>query len=729
MPERPAAPFLWLAGIAVLALIATDAFVTSSMLRRITATTTLDPAQQAAPTAPGSRERSIMLLPGALDAKWYLIHTEEVLRGDAWRVRHTGLDNTPMGREVHWASLIPWSLGLGALLAGGLSGVPAAESVQTAALWFGPVSLVLTLGLIGWLVWRRFGAGTAALAILLCAATASFSGMFQSGQVDHHGIAAALCLAGVFCLGAGSAGLSAQSSAWWPAASGVFGGLAMWTSTSTALPVIAACGPAWILALLAARPSRSLCFRPADPWRWSVAGATTSLACYVLEYFPFLMGWRLEVNHPLYATAWLGAGWILSHALRLLALRRGIGIADPAAPPGGPAAAITAMMALAAPVLLLVFLRDRVFVVSDPFLFALHEHYIREFIPLWRTFGEPGAAAKLIDLSWWPLLFVILTTLLLRRRKTLPGWVPPVLILALVPALVAQVEAVMQVRWTGLATALWIAGVILAAGLATELSSQLAWGRWTRIALGLWVALGLLPATIATVRGAMAIGGDEAGLFPKAMVPPLILRDVAHRLLRADAVPRVLSDPTSSSELAFYGGLSVLGTLYWENTEGLRRAARIFSAASESEARALLTETGITHIVLPTWDTFADMNAYARLLAADGAPRYAAAPYLARVLSGDEQPDWVRPIHYPIPDIFGIRECRMDIVAIVPGQTPFEARRARGLYEFERGNHTAAIRCFEEALRLRPGDSELTGWVNALRGRLKPQSAPHPPGL
>lgn len=727
MPERKIARRLLLAGAAaaVFGMVATDAFLTSSVLRRIAATTTLDASQQAAPRAPEARERSAMLLPGALDAKWYLIHAEQFLTGDSWRIRRTELDNTPQGREVHWASLIPWSLGLAALVAAGASSGSPTDSVQGTALWFGPVSQMFVFALLTWLICRRFGAAIAALALLLLATSASFAGTFQSGQVDHHGIASALCLASVFCLGAGSAGLGSQR---WPAASGVCAGLAMWISSATAVPVIAASGVAWLLAILVVRPAPGLRLRTGDPWRWAVAGAATSLVLYALEYFPDHMGWRLEVNHPLYAAAWLGAGWLLSQTLRRLAAWKGLE-AD-GGPRGSVVAAIAATLAVAAPAVLIAVARDRVFLVSDPFLFDLHERYIREFTSLGRTLVEPGWEAKLIDLAWWPALFVIVAALLLRRRQALPECVPAVLVVALVPALVGQAEAILQVRWTGLATALWIGALVLATGLAAEFQRQLAWRRWTKILLGAWVALGLLPAAIATARGVSTLAKADLPEFPKAMVPSLLLRDIAHRMARTDParVPRVLADPTSSSELAFYGGIPVIGTLYWENTEGLKRAARIFSATSAEEALSLLQEAGITHIVLPTWDTFSELDAYSQLLAADDESSPPTQPYLARVLSGQEQPEWIRPIHYPIPQVFGVGNCRVDIVEVMPGQTPFAARRARGLFEFERGDYAAAIRQFEEALRLQPDAPEIADWVDALRRKLGAPPNPSAPG-
>jgi hypothetical protein len=701
-------------------LVVWDYLVTSELLQRVTAVGTLDAMQMAAIPAPGSRERSTMLLPGALDAKWYLIHAESFLRGDCWRIRWTTLDNAPAGREVHWASLLVWALGGWAALVSWFTGGTPADCVQTAALSLGPLTQFVSMGVLAWLFWRRFGAMVAAFGLLVLSTTTTFACMFQTGQVDHHGLVAAMCLASVFCLGAGSAGVLQQGvkpDGWWAAASGVFAGLGIWVSSATALPVIAACGPGWLLAVLAVPAGSPVRLWPGAAWRWAVAGAATSLACYLLEYFPGHMGWRLEVNHPIYSLAWLGAGWLLARSLRLLARWKSFEVEATGEPVGGLPAAVAALLALAAPVALVGLAGERVFLVSDPFLFALHQRYIREFMPVWRSFEGPDWPVMLIDLAWWPVLFATLAALLLRRRAVLPPWTLAALVLPVIPTLVAQAEAVMQVRWSGLASSLWIASLALAAGLAWQFRGELAWGRWKKFALGAWVILGVLPFPLGILRDASAL---EGGGLPKTLAPPLLLRDIAQRLVRSDPqkLPRVLSDPTSSSELAFYAGLPVIGTLYWENTPGLKRAARIFSAKTEAEARSSLLEAGVTHIVLPTWDAFADMDAYSGLLALEGGRHGDEQPYLAGVLSGENQPDWIRPIHYPIPAVFGVGNMRVDIVAFAPEQTPFEAKRARGLFEFERGDWAAAIRHFEAAMQIDASDPEIPRWLAALRKRV-----------
>jgi predicted MFS family arabinose efflux permease len=50
-------------------------------------------------------------------------------------------------------------------------------------------------------------------------------------------------------------------------------------------------------------------------------------------------------------------------------------------------------------------------------------------------------------------------------------------------------------------------------------------------------------------------------------------------------VPVVLTGPNASTEMTYHAGLRTVGTLYWENMPGLKRAARIFAAADAAEAK------------------------------------------------------------------------------------------------------------------------------------------------
>jgi len=716
--------FFFAAALFCLLLVWLDARVTAQLLKRVAAIATLDAGQLGTPVAHGARERSGALLLGAFDAKWYIIHAEAFLSGESWRIRSTNLDNAPYGREVHWASLLVWSLAGWATLLSWFSGSQAVEEVQRAALSFGPISFVLVAATFATLVWRKFGPATAGVAFLVVATASPVHDMFRSGEVDHHGFAAFFCMACVFCLVAGGAGfaqIGSPSLNRWFVASGVFGGLGLWASASTTIPVIAACGLGALLALgVLRRGDRGIVVRPQVWWVWALAGAATSLACYLVEYFPFDLSWRLEVNHPLFALAWLGGGWTLALLSAWTAGRRNL--TKQLLMPWPRGAVFTAgtvalaLLAVVVPLLIIRLVGSSVFAVSDPFLLRLHADYIREFAPAWVAHAGPGWIGKLFNLAWWPALAAILIRVLFHRRSSLPGFVGPALAVPATAAVVAQAEALWQVRWTGLAMGLWIVLLVSALGLLLG-PGRAAWpGRRGRWVIAILFFLGLLPAIWGTAVSYLTLRDVVSSNYPKSLAPSLLLRDIAHRLIRAypDRIPVVLADPTSSTELAFYGGIPVIGTLYWENNVGLQRAARIFSAREEDELRQGLAAAGIGFIVLPTWNSFADASAYRPLLRATGEDIGLGRAYLSQVIAGQARPDWLRPVHYPIPSAFGLAGEQVHIFEFVPDQTPFAALRARGLYEFERGGYAAAVKEFEAALSLQ-SDDEILSWLSALR--------------
>jgi hypothetical protein len=193
----------------------------------------------------------------------------------------------------------------------------------------------------------------------------------------------------------------------------------------------------------------------------------------------------------------------------------------------------------------------------------------------------------------------------------------------------------------------------------------------------------------------------------------LLLRDVARRISESSpgTVPTVLCGPNSSTELSYQAGLKTLGTLYWENMPGLKAAAHIFAVPDGDEALRLLTASGVTHIVVPSWDNFA--AAYDDLLAkTEGRPGGMA--FFKSILENEEYPTWLRPFAYPIPSTSGIDSQSVRIFAVLPAQNAFESWFYRGVYHFESGQPEKAKRAFEHAALLRPTDARVKTYLENL---------------
>ena len=344
----------------------------------------------------GQRSQSV-----SLDGSHWVMQTQRMLADGDWRVRSVDYDNFPHGREVHWSSSLHWWLGGLSWLWSSVSGCSAGVAVEQVALYANPLAFLLFFALLVPLVWRRFGpVASGALALGLVTVT-PFRELYGFVDPDHHGLVAACCLCSVLFLVIGGAGWVKavavaspgamplpvfDSSKRWFIAAGFAGGAGLWISSATQVPVLIGTGLAALVAngWLARKVPRTAPWRIApELWRvWGVAGAVASLGFYLLEYFPSHLGLRLEVNHPLYALAWLGGGDLLCRLVRSLA---GNDFAKPGRDRLVALAGVTGFLSLPAVILLT---KERTFWVADPFVWALHTDYIKEFSSLFRRLGE-----------------------------------------------------------------------------------------------------------------------------------------------------------------------------------------------------------------------------------------------------------------------------------------------------------------------------------------------------
>lgn len=679
----------------------------------VTSVQTEDPRAAQLPVSPGATVRSKILPPSSMDGRWWVIHAAEVVKGNTFRVRYTKLDNAPEGREVHWSSGLVWLLALLAHVISVVSGRPALDCLPEAAFWAGPAMLVFSLCLLGFLAFRRFGPALAGILVLIFTTSTLIYQGFRAGEADHHGLVCAFASACLLCLVSGGGGLVRKSgrpsfltgadflpprpaAKRWMIASGIFGGAALWVSAASIIPILAGCGIG-ALAVGFVRPGEECDLDPLLWRKWGVAGCLSSLFFYLLEYFPNHMGWRLEVNHPLYALAWLGAGDLLCRCLRLVNEKatREVLISNLTG-------AVPSALAVLAPVILILSSPPLFFWVSDRFVLMLHNECIQEFKSFPRYLSENGKFAPILEMFMWPV-FVVVGALYLRARGMLSrGW-QALLVLALFPALVMQVLAFLQIRWSVLSMGLWaICALVLFAAFVNrrlEASSKVFVGCsavWLVVATLTFPALCLVSLTQVNLL---------KNNLPKLVIPAVLLRDVAHRLVQSspDELPVVLSGPGSSTELNYYAGVKTIGTFYWENRDGLKKAARMFAASTEEEAKQRLVDAKVTHLVAATWDDFA--QPYVDILQKSGEiPPVKGSSYIQKLLGGAEPPDWLRPLYYPIPKGFGIEGQEILIFRILPQQSHKDALLNRGIYYFDKGDYPQAHTLFEQVLKLEPAN-------------------------
>ncbi len=618
--------------------------------------------QADSPTGFALGRRQLILPRQALDTYHWVMQVQETLAGGPRRLRAVSYDNAPNGREVHWSLPQHAWLELLARIDRAISGRSLGEAVEDAVLVSNPLLLcLLLLGLTPFVAARFSSVGAGLLALGLVSSYPCYLN-FLAGNAEHHGAAEACALLLVFCLLAGGGGWVGDSTApFGPPtvrqaracflASAAAGGLGLWISAASLAPILVGTGLGALASFWIRRRGPEDAeggLRP-ELWRWwGVAGCAASLAAYAAEYFPAHLGWRLEVNHPLYGLAWLGGGELLCRIGRRS--NRGPLVGRRSEFP-----ALLAATALLVPLPAAILLAgSRTFLLSDPFLWRLHTQYILEFQGLGSYLGRRGfdftALARVL-----PLALVLLPLVVLGRKAT-PAFRRVQLALAIVPAALEVVLATRQIRWWGFASILALAATLPIFPLEKPAPTGLR-GRGWRLICALLIAPGAASAVI--------LAQAEAG-YTQEDVHGLVERDLAAWLrLGAGRSPVVvLSTPDTTTSLIYHGSLQGLGTFYWENRDGLEAAAQIFAAPTAERARVLIASHHVTHIILASWDPFA--AAYVQL--ARSLPPGSPLPvdsFAAALLGAGPLPAWLRAIPYPLPAHPALRGQRVWVYQVI----------------------------------------------------------------
>ncbi|HEX2854368.1 MAG TPA: hypothetical protein VHO24_14120 [Opitutaceae bacterium] len=558
----------------------------------------------------------------------WILETQQMLARGAHRLRHVDYDNAPQGRETHAPSLFRWWLATVARFDHALSREPngsLALSVERAALFADPLLLVMLLIGTTLFVARQFGAFPAALVSVGLAGLFPFAGGFLPGAPDHRGWATACALWSVLPLLAGIRAPNPAAARRWFFFAGTVGGIGLWFSVASGVPVIAGVAIGALAAAWIARGTIEA------PWRaWSLGGAVTTLVACMLEYFPDHLSLQLQAIHPLYAIAWLGAGELIARG------------ASGFRPPkfqwrtGDFAAAGFAIAAIALLPVAMRLTESRGFVAPEPGASRV-------------TFE--GLNAPLIA-TCLPLLLVVVAVVFVCRRSPVAGERAAVA-LALGPVFVALGFACFQLRWFNTLDALLLPLLVaLTAVLATSTAKRTT-RRWWAVA----AAVVLVPGMIQLLPPL----GESRKTLGETDVEGVVTRDLAHWLAqRTGGQAIVLASPDLTVSLAFHGGLRGLATLDWENKDGLAAAVRIAAATSPQEALALIQQRGVTHIVAPSWDE--SLEELARL--GSSQPERAFATALKRWAPLV----WLRPIPYQIPRIAGFEGRSIAVFEVVEEQ-------------------------------------------------------------
>lgn len=655
----------------------------------------LMPAIAGAPPAGSSNWQPRLIVPGHDNASYeWLDQTRQMFAAREWRVRHVDYENVPFGHAVYAASPFRWWLGFVAWCDHKFSGRPLDESVERGALVSDPLlQQLLLLGTAVFAAWR-FGVVSAALLALGLATIFPLAGEFLPGAPDDHGLAqfgaiwsVLTLLAGVWVLHSAAKDAEIRARRWYFVA-GVAGGLGMWISVAVQVPVLAGIAAGALLAAWVARGSVKEGGDKAPAmglWRaWAMGGAVTCLATYLIEFFPSHMGaWEIRAIHPLYGLAWLGGGELLARAVGWIQYRKPVrGIRD----------LVAVVLAVAAVAVLPVAMwRTQ----NHGFLEVTLSSFRLTRLPggasatsLWAWLVHDGVTAE-AQVTFLPVLLIAPAVWLLMRRST--GLGPrSVIAIALGPVVVALAFACRHLSWwSGFDGLLLVSVAATTAAMRGTFDRRLArWG-WPGLA-----ALLLLPGAIHLVPQTRA--GAEVTLN-ETEVFGLIERDLARWLAKHAGVDRtvVLAPHNQTTALYYYGGLRGVVTLGWENRDGLTVAMRILSASTPEEAKELIDRRGITHIIMPSWDSYLDTYAQMGMGQLEGT--------FINPLHSWRLPPWLKPVPYQLPTIAGFEGQSVVILEVVEDQNDAAALSRLAEYFIEMGQLDLAASS-GQALRRFPAD-------------------------
>jgi len=640
------------------------------------------PSQHGAPPI-DRRHFTIVPIVGTDGYQWVL-QTEYGLAAGEPRVHWVDYDGPPGGRPTNWSSLFRWWLTAMAWMEQAIRPVALPSAVERAFPWANTALMALVLLVSTALIRRRFGLAAASLFALLFVTAYPFYEQFAVGYFDHHAFASACAFATVLFAVAGGAGWvrgdppaldrddspsralwtwlpSPRQARWWMIGSGLAGGVGLWTSASTQVPVLVGVGIGAVVT--------SLAFPPRDAaqgvgrveptlWRaWGTAGALASGAFYLLEYAPSNIGLRLEVNHPLYALAWFAGGDLLAR----LATRMTSG----AAPPRGDRFAMALDTAAIGLVPFLAITFPGAWVIrSGSLVAAIHDVSIIEFRSLFARWHDWTWAERAAGLSMLPPL-LLLPSAWVAAAHAFPRPLRALVGLSLAPALIVTGLGVWQTRWLGNACGLWLATLV---ALLTALRLGLPMPAASHIRRTLVAAVTLLAVLPFPIYAGFI--WSRIGLLQPVRptdVKQLVTRDVAH-MLRArlgSARGLAVSTPTTSTWLTYFGGVRSLGTLYWDNASGLVATAEILGAPPPYDvASTAVRALGVTHIALFSWE---DPLVYERAESLGGVrtTRHAGETLVRALLAG-RTPPWLRRIPYALPALPTLENAWVALFEVLP---------------------------------------------------------------
>ena len=615
----------------------------------------------------GNTQPKIGLAVAADGRTWERLINEQTQTLQPSPSHYTYSDNFPVGRPVHWSSL--WSNYQSSFAQLRMmftqEDLPSALSIT--ARWSNLLIWALTVLFLGHWIAKRWGSSAA---IVLCLGMLGHRGIFLSyfpAYPDHHGLITSCILGlllgalgmGLGWLGSGNRWLPEKDSLAKQAAilSAISGGIGLAVSAASLIPVIILIGIIGALGYIMWPEKKEIqeTIKPnASLWRlWGAVGCITSLFLYFLEYYPVPFTLRLEVNHPVYALAWLGGAELLARLAEWK--QRNPSLASTIR-------TIIAFVLLVLPLALFYYYGSTVFLPADPFLSKVHAE-ISEFRPLW----QEGLSYKLLFLI--TLLPLSLVFIKLRNAESASSNRIPLCFMLVTVA--TSILALYQQRWWMLAGAAQVIQAILLTVQFQNYSRKVYIG-WMSL-----VCLMYLPGFLILARERLVVERINDVQTGEAM--QLLYRDVASLINTRHPNSKIalLAAPNASVSIGYYGNIATLGTLYWENKKGLYAAANILTAESNETAETLLKQRGITHLVMVTPEDFT--VEYMKALDIPLTNERIRQSFGRRLMTGENIPNWLQAIPYQVPSTYSRIQAKVYIYETNWNLSASESQWALGL--------------------------------------------------
>jgi tetratricopeptide (TPR) repeat protein len=192
-----------------------------------------------------------------------------------------------------------------------------------------------------------------------------------------------------------------------------------------------------------------------------------------------------------------------------------------------------------------------------------------------------------------------------------------------------------------------------------------------------WVVVLAVICVLYVPTAVMRVVGTSRDIKARVISPRdaslALARDIAAALRASQPQGEIvmLASPNASTTIGYYGRFKTLGTLYWENTAGLKAAAAIYSAQSEEEAAKLIREHKVTHIAILTEENF--IQQYSQLLHPKASADDIRKSFGFRLFYEKVVPQWLQMIPYKVPDDLSSLKMGVMLLKVNFNQTLIEA--------------------------------------------------------